>query len=70
MICSRIWAPLAGITSTMIIVRVALGISFNDTKSTIMTLRKAETIDEPTSIIDNCRQTRRGWASSSSILRQ
>ncbi|ESK88152.1 hypothetical protein Moror_5573 [Moniliophthora roreri MCA 2997] len=52
----RIWAPIAGITTTIIIVRVALGISLNDVKSTILTIQAAITIDEATPVIDISRQ--------------
>ncbi|ESK81744.1 hypothetical protein Moror_11550 [Moniliophthora roreri MCA 2997] len=52
----RLWAPVAGIASTIVIVRVALGISLDDTKSTIMTMQAAATINEPTPVIDISRQ--------------
>ncbi|ESK80696.1 hypothetical protein Moror_9516 [Moniliophthora roreri MCA 2997] len=52
----RLWAPVAGIASTIVIVRVALGISLDDTKSTIMTMQAAAIIDEPATVIDISRR--------------
>ncbi|KAI3616820.1 hypothetical protein WG66_004129 [Moniliophthora roreri] len=55
----RLWAPIAGIASTIVIVRVALGISLNDTKSTILTMQAAtSTIEEPALAINISQQDR------------
>ncbi|KAK7039080.1 hypothetical protein VNI00_010244 [Paramarasmius palmivorus] len=40
-VCVRIWAPIAGIASTIIIVRVALGISFDEVHTTLQSMHFA-----------------------------
>ncbi|ESK85747.1 hypothetical protein Moror_2456 [Moniliophthora roreri MCA 2997] len=55
-ICIRAWATIAGLDSTVIIVRVALGISLHDVESTIMSNHTAEAVDEPP-VLDNSRQS-------------
>ncbi|ESK97197.1 hypothetical protein Moror_951 [Moniliophthora roreri MCA 2997] len=45
-ICIRALAPVAGINSTLIIVRVALGISLNDFESTVTSMRAGTAIDQ------------------------
>ncbi|KAK7018004.1 hypothetical protein VNI00_018461, partial [Paramarasmius palmivorus] len=40
----RAWPSIAGTTTSLVIVRVSLGIAFNDLKTEIMTVRGSETV--------------------------
>ncbi|EEB95771.1 hypothetical protein MPER_05207 [Moniliophthora perniciosa FA553] len=50
-ICLRIWAPIAGLVSTTIIIRVALGID-NDMENTIIPFRATHVENEDAAVID------------------
>uniref|UniRef100_A0A0W0FDR4 Uncharacterized protein n=1 Tax=Moniliophthora roreri TaxID=221103 RepID=A0A0W0FDR4_MONRR len=53
-ICIRIWAPI-GIVSTIIVVRVTLGISLDSVESAIISIRAASTIHEEVPVTDISR---------------
>ncbi|ESK83681.1 hypothetical protein Moror_2144 [Moniliophthora roreri MCA 2997] len=51
-IYGQTWAPIAGIVSTIIIVRVTLGISLDSVESTIISINAANTQNEEAHVID------------------
>ncbi|ESK85317.1 hypothetical protein Moror_5999 [Moniliophthora roreri MCA 2997] len=56
-IIMRIWAPMAGIVSTVIIVRVTLGISLDDVESAIVSIRAGGTVHEEALVVDISQST-------------
>uniref|UniRef100_A0A0W0GCP3 Uncharacterized protein n=1 Tax=Moniliophthora roreri TaxID=221103 RepID=A0A0W0GCP3_MONRR len=56
-IIMRIWAPMAGIVSTVIIVRVTLVISLDNVESAIVSICAGGTVDEEALVVDISRST-------------